>query len=295
MSRPTDHRRPDTPSPREDPDAKRTEIQGIQIAWEERGEGTPILLIHGWSADRRYMLADLEPIFGAHPGWRRIYLDLPGHGATAAPEWLSTQDQMLAIVLGFVDAVLPEARFAVAGNSYGGNLTLALVRSIPERLLGAALLVPWVPEPDGTTDTPPPATLRADPSIFGDLAPDEGWIPGALVVHERWMLEELRAHDLPAYRVADWGFLDRLEANQLLTGDAGRPGSAFDRPSLILTGRQDSTVGYRGAWGLVDELPRATYAVADLAGHHLGRIERPALFAALVADWLERMTDRPAP
>lgn len=291
MSRPTDHRRPDTLSPRDDPKAKRTEIQGIQIAWEERGEGTPILLVHGWSADRRYMLADLEPVFETQPGWRRLYLDLPGHGATAAPEWLSTQDQMLSILREFIDAVVPEERFAVAGNSYGGNLALALVRSIPERLLGAGLLVPWVPEPDGTSDTPPPVTLRADPSIFGDLAPDERWIPDALVVHERRMLDELRAHDVPAYRVADWAFLDRLQTHQLLTGDAGHPGDAFKGPTLILTGRQDSTVGYRGAWGLLDEFPRATYAVADLAGHHVGRIERPALFAALVADWLDRMTD----
>jgi len=62
---------------------------------------------------------------------------------------------------------------------------------------------------------------------------------------------------------------------------------------LILAGRQDPTVGYRGAWGLIDEFPRASYAVVDLAGHHLGRIERPALFAALVADWLERMAEPP--
>lgn len=40
---------------------------------------------------------------------------------------------------------------------------------------------------------------------------------------------------------------------------------------------------------LVDELPRATLAVIDLAGHHLGRIERPTLFQALVRDWLERV------
>ncbi len=290
MSRPTDHRRAGNLSPRDDPDARRTEIQGISIAWEERGEGTPILLIHGWSADRRYMLADLEPVFAGHRGWRRVYLDLPGHGATAAPEWLCTQDQMLSIVLGFIDAVLPDERLAVAGNSYGGYLALALVRSIPQDLLGAALLVPWVPGPDGISDAPTPVTLRADPSIFGDLAPDEAWIPDALVVHERRMLEGIRAHDMPAYRVADWSFLDRLEGNQLLTGDAGHPGPAFDGPSLIFTGRQDSTVGYRVAWGLLDELPRATYAVVDLAGHHLGRIERPALFAALVGDWLERMT-----
>lgn len=267
----------------------RVEVDGIPIAYEVCGEGRPILLIHGWSADRRYMLADLEPIFRDHPGWQRTYLDLPGHGATPAPARLSTQQQMLSVVTGFIRAVMPDAPFGVVGNSYGGYLTLALARSMPERLRGVALLVPDVPATDGSRLTPDPVTLIEDHSIFGDLADDELWIPDALVAHDRRMLDEIRAVDMPAYRVADHGFLERLEANYLHTGAAGRPGTPFEQPSLLLAGRQDSTVGYRGAWSLLDEFPRATYAVLDMAGHHLGRIERPALFRALVGDWLERM------
>jgi len=264
-------------------------VQGIPITYEVRGEGRPILLIHGWSADRDYMLADLEPIFDEHPGWQRIYFDLPGHGATPAPEWLSTQDQMISIVRGFVDAVLPDAPFAIVGSSYGGHLGLGLVRSIPDRLSGAGLLVPAVPAPDGTLDAADAVVLFEDTSIFEDLAPDEEWMRDTLVVHERWMVDEIRAHDMPAYRRADYGFLARLEANLIATGAAGRPGPPFDRPSLILAGRQDSTVGYRAAWALLDEFPRATYAVLDMAGHQLGRTERPGPFRALVGDWLERM------
>lgn len=269
--------------------ALRVEVEGVPIAYEVRGEGRPILLIHGWSADRRYMLADLEPVFHDHPGWQRTYLDLPGHGSTPAPEWLSSQQQMLSVLAGFVDTALPDAPLAVAGNSYGGYLTLALVRSMPTRLCGAALLVPDVPAIDGTRDAPDPVTLIEDRSIFTDLAPDERWIPDALVAHERRMLDEIRAADMAGYRAADHTFLERLEADYLLTGAAGRPGTPFARPSLLLAGRQDSTVGYRGALSLLDEFPRATYAVLDMAGHHLGRIERPALFRALVGDWLERM------
>ena len=274
---------------------QRIEVQGIPVAYEVHGEGPPILLIHGWSADHRYMVADLEPVFDAQPGWQRIYLDLPGHGATPAPPWLSTQDQMLSILLEFVDAVLPAGPFAVAGNSYGGFLALALVRSLPDRLRGAALLVPDVPAADGSRDLPAPVTLFPDGSIFDDLAPDEEWIPAALPVHERRMLDGIREHDMPAYRVADYGFLARLEANYLLTGPAGRSGPPFERPSLILAGRQDARVGFRGAWSLVDELPRATFAVLDLAGHHLGRIECPELFRALVGDWLGRLEGPPPP
>ena len=275
--------------PAREPGTTIVDVQGIPIEVEIRGEGRPILLVHGWSADRRYMIADLEPVLAGVPGWQRIYFDLPGHGATPAPDWLGSQDQMLAILHDLVDAVLPAGQFAVAGNSYGGFLTLALVRSIPERLCGAALLVPDLPDRDGTRDLPDPVTIHSDPAVFGDLAPDEAWIPDALPVHDRRMLDEIRAHDMPAYRVADWSFLARLEANYLLTGEAGRPGAPFELPSLILGGRQDARVGFRRATELIDELPRATLAVVDLAGHHLGRIERPTLFHALVRDWLERL------
>jgi pimeloyl-ACP methyl ester carboxylesterase len=201
---------------------------------------------------------------------------------------------MLAILRELIDALLPGRQFAVAGNSYGGFLALALVRTIPERLDGAALLVPDLPDADGERDLPEPVKIYADPAVFADLADDEAWIPAALPVHERRMLEEIRAHDMPAYRAADWSFLARLEANYLLTGEAGRPGIPFERPSLILAGRQDARVGYRRASTLVDELPRATLAVIDLAGHHLGRIERPELFQALLRDWLVRLEQPPA-
>lgn len=271
-----------------DPGTMIVDVQGIPIEVEVRGEGRPILLIHGWSADRRYMIADLEPILSAASGWQRIYFDLPGHGATPAPDWLESQDQMLSILHELIGRLLPEGRFAVAGNSYGGFLTLALVRSIPERLDGAALLVPDLPDSAGKRDLPEPVTIHADPAVFGDLEPDEEWVPAALPVHERRMLDEIRAHDMPAYRVADWSFLTRLEANYL-SHEAGRPGSPFEQPSLIVAGRQDARVGYRRAAALVDELPRATLAVIDLAGHHLGRIERPSLFRALVRDWIERL------
>ena len=264
-------------------------VQGIPVEVEIRGEGRPILLIHGWSADRRYMLADLEPVFALVPGWCRIYIDLPGHGATPAPDWLASQDQMLAILAEVADILIPHGRFAVAGNSYGGFLALALVRTMPDRLDGVALLVPDVPAADGSRDTPPPITIHVDAGVFDDLEEDEAWIPRALPVHARRMLDEIRAHDMPAYRAVDRGFLDRLAASYLSTGAASRPGSPFARPSLILAGRQDSRVGYRGALALVDEFPRATVAALDLAGHHLGRIERPTLFAALVRDWLERI------
>jgi hypothetical protein len=48
-------------------------------------------------------------------------------------------------------------------------------------------------------------------------------------------------------------------------------------------------VGYERQLQLLPEFPRATVAVVDMAGHYLGRVERPKVFNALVCDWLERV------
>ena len=269
------------------------DIQGIPVAYLERGSGTPILMIHGWQGDHRYMMADLEPTFSdegdADDRWRRIYIDLPGHGETPAPSWLGGQEQVVSILIELVAALLGETPFAVAGSSYGGYLTLSLVRSLPEQLLGAALLVPDLPAADGSRDTPPRETVIEDPTAFDDLATDEEWIPDILVQQNRRAVEQIREHDMPSIRAADRNYLARLDKDYLLPERLAAPGRPFVRPSLILTGRQDATVGYRAAWGLTDEFPRATFASLDLAGHWLGRVERPELFRAVVCDWLDRM------
>jgi pimeloyl-ACP methyl ester carboxylesterase len=58
----------------------------------------------------------------------------------------------------------------------------------------------------------------------------------------------------------------------------------------MLTGRQDSSVGYRDAWTILENYPRATFVVLDRAGHGL-YIEQEGLFNALVNDWLDRVEE----
>jgi pimeloyl-ACP methyl ester carboxylesterase len=260
------------------------------MAYTVRGTGRPALLIHGWQGDHRYMQADVDAVFEAAGGWRRVYLDLPGHGQTRVPAELRSQGQVMSLLTGVADALIPGQPFAVAGSSYSGYLTLGLVRSMPERLLGAALLVPDLPAPDGTRTAPVHVTIRRDPAAFADLSADEQWIPERLVDQSRRGLEQIRDHDIPAMRIADQAVLKRLAADYQLPEELLRPGPPFNRPSVILTGRQDALAGYEAAWSLLPEFPRATFTTLDLAGHWLGRVERPAPFRALLADWIDRMS-----
>jgi pimeloyl-ACP methyl ester carboxylesterase len=264
-------------------------VEGISVDIDLRGSGLPILVIHGWSADHRYMMADLEPNFDESSIWQRIYFDLPGHGTTIAPDWLNNQTQMFEILTKVIEQVIGDQKFCVIGNSYGGYLSLGLVRKMPHRLLGAALLVPDLPDDLNNRQTTDALTIVEDMSLFGNLQSDEQWIPAGLVEHSQYALDEIRAHDMPGYRASDDDLLERLNKNYLLPVEVRHAGDPFAQPSLIALGHQDATVGYERQLQLLSEFPRATVAVVDMAGHYLGRVERPKVFNSLVRDWIERV------
>ena len=62
----------------------------------------------------------------------------------------------------------------------------------------------------------------------------------------------------------------------------------FGKPALIIAARQDTVVGYRDAWSILESYPRGTFAVVDRADHGWP-LERPELLAALIDDWLARV------
>jgi hypothetical protein len=48
--------------------------------------------------------------------------------------------------------------------------------------------------------------------------------------------------------------------------------------------------GYTETWDLLENFPRATFAVLDRAGHGLA-LEQKGLFRALVGEWLDRVDE----
>ena len=78
------------------------------LQYETLGSGRPLLLIHGYSLDRRMMKACMEPVFARRSDdWQRIYVDLPGMGGSRAPAHLASSDCILEALLGFLDALAP--------------------------------------------------------------------------------------------------------------------------------------------------------------------------------------------
>jgi pimeloyl-ACP methyl ester carboxylesterase len=247
------------------------ETDTATIDYEQHGEGRAIVFLHGWTMNRRLEIADYEPIFAARSGWRRIYPDLPGMGHSVAKR-IENQDDMLAALLGFIEQVLPGERFVLAGTSLGSYLARGIAVRLRPRIDGLMLRVPAV-IPDTSKRTLPPADVLAQ-------------MPGYLAAAEPRMRDLVQpAIDACAPFVAEM----RLDPKRYaFSFDLAAAEKSFARPVLIVAGRQDTTVGYRDAWDILESYPRATLAVLDRADH-VWPVESPALLDALVDDWLARI------
>lgn len=263
------------------------EVNGLLWHYEAFGEGRPILMLHGWPSDWHLMSIPLERILAGRAGWRRIYPDLPGMGATKGPDWVSDQAGMLEATLQFMDAVAPDERFAIAGASYGGYLALGVLHERAAHLDGLFLWSPMLRHPS-KANRPEHQVFQHDHEIDALLLEEEQpWLEVSVVQTEA-TLEAFRTTVKPGLRSADRDFLRRVAQEFEFPFDPLVLAAPFPGPSLLLVGHQDADVGYVDLVGLLESFPRATLAVLDRAGHGVAEEQR-APFQALVGSWLDRM------
>lgn len=259
------------------------------------GDGTPLLILHGILMDHRYMKEVLEPVFEKAPGWRRIYVDMPGHGQSPPRDGINSQDDLLSAVLEFVNAVLPDQRFAILGLSRGSYIARGIIQMRPDAVIGAALILPGGNPGSDPARLPSHEILEADPSIRPELAESELWSFDAFsVVQRRDIVETRRRVSAPARALWSAEQDARVVKAFELTCLTETEPRIFNGPSLIVAGRQDSWSGYLDAMELMPLFARATLGVLDTAGHGLP-LERPDLFQALVRDWLLRLDRQVGP
>ncbi len=252
----------------------------------QRGTGTPIVLIHGFGVDHRVLLP-LDPVFDNHGDWRRLYVDLPGTAGTPIGA-VSSSEEMAEHARKRLRAELGDEPFALVGNSYGGMMARRLAHDFGDQVLGLAVLVGvFVAEHDNRT-VPEPTVLRVDPGLEADASVLDDYRQEA-VVQSPTNLEAFRRHLKPGIDAVDEAALERVSQAYALDADPEDTASGpFDRPTLILCGRQDHVVGYVDAWRRLEHYPRATFAVVDAAGH-MAHLEQPSVTATLFTDWLDRM------
>jgi pimeloyl-ACP methyl ester carboxylesterase len=269
----------------------RFERDGVSLYYEEWGSGIPVLMLHGFSLDHRMMVACMEPLFERRAGFRRVYVDLPGMGKSLGGERVQSSDDVLDFLLAFVDERIPESRFLVVGYSYGGYLARGLLNKRQERVAGMALVCPTIiPEKEGRI-LPEHKVLFRDEALLNTLPQEERELFASLaVVQDAYHLRRFREELYFPSKQVDIRVLARIKRNYAFSFDPDRLDAPYDGLVLILVGRQDAVVGFRDAWNLIENYPRATFAVLDRAGHNL-QIEQSMLFHSLMEEWLKRVEE----
>lgn len=266
-------------------------VRDVKVYYEIYGEGVPVLMIHGWSPDHRLMKGCMEPVFQLmNSAWKRIYFDLPGMGKTKGEPWITGSDKMLDLILGFIDTVIPNQRFVVAGESYGGYLARGIIYKRPTVVDGLLLICPVAVQEIKEENRPQFLVFERDDILLSSLTKeDRNYFEGINVLQNKRVWERFNEEVLPGLKIADYSFLENyLGQNGSFSFNVDALEVPFMKPTLMLTGRQDFAVGYRDLWQIIEMYPRASFILLDKAGHNL-QIEQDILFREAVKEWLNRV------
>jgi len=124
--------------------------QGVALHGQWAGEGIPVVLLHGLTATRRYVVMGSRLL--ERSGHRVIAYDARGHGRSGAPAdgAAYTYEHLVADLQAVLDAAGVE-RAVLAGASMGAHTALSLALQRPGRVRALCLITPSF-DPTATAD-----------------------------------------------------------------------------------------------------------------------------------------------
>jgi len=259
------------------------QLNGVEIAYTDQGQGTPILFIHGYPLSKTMW----EPqVKGLSSSFRVITLDLRGHGESDAPLWLYTMELFADDLRALLD-YLSIDQVVLTGFSMGGYITFAFYRKYRNRVKALVLADtrPQADSPEGKQGRFKSAQMAYKEGA-GPIA--DAMVPKLLTpqsVQSRPDLVQIVRRAIAGTPVA--GIVGDLMAM------AERPDSVpllseIICPTLILVGEQDGLTPPADAKLMAEKIKKAQLEIIPSAGH-LSNLEQPDHFNKAVRRFLESL------
>jgi 3-oxoadipate enol-lactonase len=251
----------------------------VRIAWERRGAGDPVVLVHGLG----YARWGWEPVTDAlAERFETVLLDNRGIGESDAPPGPYTAAEMAADVVRVLDEAGLD-RASVVGTSLGGMIAQELALTWPERVEKLVLVCTT---PGGPSAAPMPAVtvrLIAEAPTLEPLAALRRFVENALAPDPPdELVERILAHRLAtAQPVASWA----AQAAAGASFDAWDRLPRLDIPTLVVHGTADVVVDPANADLLAERIPGAVVERFEGCGHLLFW-EQPERFVHVVGEFL---------
>jgi len=256
-------------------------LNGIRLAWEDQGQGMPVVLLHGFPFTRWMWRAQTAALARGH---RVITPDFRGFGESGGlPENL----ELLADDLHALVEHLHLPRFVLGGFSMGGYVAFRYLARHAERLSGLMLLDT---RPEGDTEEGRQRRyagierIRAEgPAGFLEdfaklVVSPKTWESRAETVAEvRRLMEDARPDALAAGLRA---MAERPDSTALL--------ATVTAPTLVLVGEDDKATPVESSRKMAAAIPGADLVIIPSAGH-VSNIEQPDAFNAALTMFLRRI------
>jgi 3-oxoadipate enol-lactonase len=242
-------------------------VDGGFVRTESVGDGPALLLLHGWTLDRRMWLPQL-PLGARH---RLVTLDRRGFGQSSAPPDLAREP---ADLLTVADA-LGLGRIHLLGMSQAGRVAIRFALNHPDRVAGLHLFGTALDgRPEGVDDEAVPTCAMRD--AFAAGRPD--------AARALWRAHPLARLHTPGAAPLLEAMLAEYDGRDLVAAGRPLPVSAADVAALsppvhCIVGAEDTAWRRAVARAIAAQAPRGTLSVvAD--GGHLANLDRPDAFNA---------------
>jgi pimeloyl-ACP methyl ester carboxylesterase len=258
----------------------------VTIAFLEKGQGTPLVLLHGIGSAARSFAAQLD---GLSARWRVVAWDAPGYGPSTV---LAMENPTAADYAGALERMLDEngiLRFHLLGHSLGCLMAAAFAARHPDRVLSLTLCsiagghgsLPAIERQrlldqrlnDVAVLGPRGMAEKRAPRLLGPAAPPEA-------------LAKL-VDTMGAVRPDGYARAARMLSTGDIVSDIRRLPSTL--AGQVIFGGSDVITPPARNREIAAQWPKADVHEIAGAGHAL-YLEQPAAFNALVADFLHKRT-----
>jgi len=259
----------------------KAEINGITLAYSDRGKGLPLVLIHGFPLCRKIWRPQAEALSKA--GCRVIAPDLRGFGESGLTIGTEGMDIYADDVVALMDH-LGIDKAVVGGMSMGGYVLLNLLERYPERVAAPIFIVTKAGGDDEVG--------KARRTALADACRAQGSLPVAeafrslLFAHETLqnnpeLVDEvfawMRATDPQGAASGLIAMRDRKDYVSLL--------GKFGQPALVIGAEQDQAITVENSRIIVEGLPEAELCVLH-GGGHMVNLEQPEGFNETILEFL---------
>jgi len=261
-----------------------TKINGMTLAFNDRGTGFPIVFLHAFPLNRT-MWAKQEDALSSQ--FRVITIDLRGHGESDAPLWHYSLDQAADDVHGLLD-YLSIRQAVFVGLSMGGYILFAFHRKFADRVKGMVL-----------ADTRAQADTDEGKQVRFEMA-QIAYKQGARAIADMMIPKLLSPATIQTRPELVQHVRTMIEGNQV-SGIAGDLMAMAERPdsipllrritclAQIIVGELDLPTPPSDATLMAHRIPNAHLAIIPGAAH-LSNLERPDLFNETVRSFVANIT-----